>query len=209
MKKMSLTLPILVGVMLSWAISANAVYSGLVNIPTADVLGEKAFAVSAQPLGPASDLAANLYIDTQMGIIKGLEAGIDFNLEAKPKLAANVKYSPDYDLYGGKAAVGFYNLADGAKVIPYAVYTKGFEGFRVHAGIIKPTKNVQVMVGADAPAMDKVTVMADYVSGTGSPTTVGFNYQATPEFGVLPGVYFVKGSKPVYTAYITYAGSIK
>ncbi len=209
MKRISITLPILVGVMLSWVISANAVYSGLVNIPTADVLGEKAFAISAQPLGPASDLAANLYIDTQVGIIKGLEAGIDYNLAVKPKLLVNVKYSPDYDLYGGKAAVGFYNLADGAKIVPYAVYTKGFEGFRVHAGIIKPTVNVQAMIGADAPVMDKVTAMADYTTGTGSWTTVGFNYQATPELGVLPGVIFVKGAKPVFTAYFTYAGSIK
>jgi hypothetical protein len=155
-----------------------------------------------------------------MGIIKGLEAGIDFNLEAKPKLAANVKYSPDYDLYGGKAAVGFYNLADGAKVIPYAVYTKGFEGFRVHAGIIKPTKNVQAMIGVDASAMDKVTVMADHITGTSGTenaagklisnyTTIGFNYQITQEFGILPGVLLAKDEKPVYTAYITYAGSIK
>ena len=208
MKKMSLTLLILVGVMLNWAISANAVYSGLVNIPTADVLGVKAFAVSAQPLGPASDLTANLYIDTQVGIIKGLEAGIDYNLKAKPKLAGNVKYSPDYDLFGGKTAVGFYNLAEDAKIIPYAVYTKGFGGFRIHVGAIKPSSTIQLMVGADAPVASKITIMGDYVTGTGNPITAGFNYQASPAFGVLPGVYLVKGSKPVYTAYISYYGSL-
>lgn len=188
-----------IGILLSVASSAvQACYSGLLLIPTADVLDKGEYGIEAQIDGSLSDLSSDTQIlNTEFGFMNRLEAGFDFDLSknADSTLLLNAKYLLlNENKQHPAIAVGTCNIGENQKHSPYLVLTHSFDGLRGHLGTMRIDDRNRVFIGVDKPVNDKLTIMADYTNGSENAASLGASYQINNSFGILAGVIFPNSS---------------
>ena len=202
------------GLLLLGASSAHATYSGLVLIPTADMVPAGEYAVELQLDGTlAEDKVDTRLFNTQFGFTPRLEVGLDFDLskDIDSRILTNAKYiiSP-----GGEnrpsVALGTFNLAPNFKHTPYIVATQDFKSMRGHLGIMRTDSKNRLFVGADYQVNNKITLMADYTAGAENSSSAGINYQLSDRFGILSGVQFPNaGGDTLFTLHFTLSGEYR
>ena len=172
---------------------AHACYTGLTIIPTAEVLDRGEYGIEQQFDGVFPVTGADRRIlNTEFGILPGLEAGVDFDLSdvAESNVLLNAKYLIcESGKHRPALAVGICNCNAGDNVgsSPYLVATEDFRGLRGHLGIVRVEGRNRWFVGSDRAINDRLTIMADYVSGPENSSSAGFSYQLNDRFGVLAG----------------------
>lgn len=173
---------------------AQAGYSGLVMIPTADILDRGEWCVELQHYGQfASGSEDTRLLNTQFGVHPRLEVGLDFDLSdsADSRVMGNAKYLliPS----SGKnpaVAVGFADVCSGGRSCRYASMTRNFHACRGHAGFMRIEGTNRWFVGADREVSDRITLMADYISGRENQSSIGIEYAMTDYSSILVGVLF-------------------
>jgi hypothetical protein len=170
---------------------AQACYSGLVNIPTAEVIEPGQYGIELQFDGAfAQGTADKRILNTELGLSPRFEAGVDFDLshEAETRTLLNAKYLL---LLGGEKrlalAIGACNVGQSVRATPYLVATQEFRGVRGHLGAVRIDDRDRWFVGLDHAVNDKLTLMADYTSGSDNSATIGASYQFTDAFGIMAG----------------------
>ncbi len=178
--------------------AAQACYSGLVIIPTADLVPEGEYALEAQLDGAFSgDVDEVRIFNTQFGVTPRLELGLDFDLSegADTCLLLNAKYLVvEGAEHRPAVALGLCNVGSGRKATPYLVATHDFGLVRGHAGAISLEGTGRWFVGLDHAVNGRLTLMADYTNGSENAASVGCNYQFTDRFGALAGVLLPNAS---------------
>ncbi len=170
---------------------ARACYTGLVNIPTAEVVEPRQYGIELQLDGSfARGNADTRILNTELGLTPRFEAGVDFDLshEAEARTLLNAKYLLSL---GGKTrpalAIGVCNVGHDISATPYLVATQEFRGLRGHLGAARIDDHSRWFIGVDKPINEKLTLMTDYTSGADNCATVGVSYQFTDAFGVMAG----------------------
>jgi hypothetical protein len=179
------------------AIRADACYTGLTIIPTAEVLDHGEYGIEQQfdgtfPLGGSGTQT----LDTEFGILPRWEAGIDFDLtdECESGLLLNAKcLICPCGKHRPALAIGLCNAGAGVASSPYLVATKDFGGPRAHLGVVRTDGRNRWFVGADFAVNDRLTLMADYVSGSENSSSAGISYQFDDRFGILAGMMLPNG----------------
>jgi len=172
---------------------ACACHTGLVVIPTADTVGAGAVCLEAQFDGSVRGAQVDTrLLNTQFGLGPRIEAGVDFDLSEDPPCPAffNAKYVYPIRGKASAAALGTFDVGSGLRASPYVVITRTVRDFRIHTGGIRTDGNNRWLVGADAKAGERLTLMADYTAGQENSSSLGAYYQFTGSFGVLAGAEF-------------------
>lgn len=193
---------------------AAACLTGLVVIPTAEVLGDGQYGVELQFDGATSALQTDTYIaNTEIGIGDRFEAGLDYDASeaANPKYMINAKYllamAPD-----GRwaAAAGLDGVARNAKPAPYVAGLRDFGLVRAHLGAIRIESRSFWFVGLDHAVSERLTLMADHVSGMENSSSVGVNYQFSKTTGFMAGFIFPNsGWDSRFTLHLVFGGSYR
>ena len=205
------TILCLLAILLGAVTPGYACYSGLTVIPTVDTVGDKKYGIEFQIDGAfsGSEVDTNV-INTQYGFTDRFEAGIDFDLstDADPRILLNAKYVLAQSANQKQAlAIGVCNAAGRFKSNPYAVGMQDLGIARLHAGIIRIDSRTRWFAGTDHSINDKVTLMADYTNGDENYSSVGVNYQAAENFGVMLGTQFPnQGSDERFTCHLVFSG---
>lgn len=195
-----------------FAAGARACYTGLVNIPTAEVIEPGQYGIELQFDGSfAAGRADTRILNTELGLSPRFEAGGDFDLshQAETRTLLNAKYllSP-----GGEKrpalALGACNVGRHASATPYLVATQEFRGARGHLGAARIDDRNCWFVGADHAVNDKLTLMADYTSGSENFATIGASHQFTDRLGGMAGVVFpnVRDADTALTLHLVFTG---
>jgi len=171
-----------------------ACYSGLVVIPTADMVEPGKYAIEPQFDGSLAESSVDTRIlNSQFGLSPCLEAGVDFDLsdDADPRVLGNFKYLAAAGSKRAPAiALGLCNAGSNIRSNPYVVATHELGSLRGQLGVTRIEGNSRWFAGLDRALTDRLTLMADYTSGEENLASVGFNYQFKDEFGVMAGVLF-------------------
>jgi len=174
-----------------FTIPAQACYTGLVNIPTAEVVEPGQYGIELQLDGSfASGTADTRILNTELGLSPRFEAGVDFDLsrEAETRTLLNAKCLLSHGGNRPALALGVCNVGRHASSTPYLVATQEFHQTRGHLGAARIDGRDRWFVGGDHAVNDKLTFMADYTSGSDNLAAVGASYQFADRFGVMAGV---------------------
>lgn len=178
--------------MLSISVPCMATYSGLVLIPTADVLGQGEYCIEPQIDDTfGGDESATRILNFQFGLTPRFEMGLDFDVsdEADTRSYLNAKYLA---VAGGEnkpaVALGICNIGKNSSSSPYIVGTQEFTSVRAHLGVMRIDRKNRLFIGADRPVSDKLTLMADYTAGDENYSSVGFDYAVTEKFSIFGGI---------------------
>lgn len=206
-----MTRVLLLLVLLGAALPAQACYSGLTIIPTAEVIGANTYGIELQFDGSIPTPSPDTRIlNTELGFGERFEAGVDFDLseDADPRVLLNAKYQLSRDAEGTKLlALGVCNLGSGITASPYLVGTRDFGTHRGHLGVIRTEEADRAFVGVDKALSDKVTGMVDYTAGEENYSSVGISYQYDDRFGVLAGLQFPNaGGETLFTVHLVLTG---
>ena len=191
--------------------SAAACYSGLIVIPTADLVGTGEYCIEFQYDGVlAPNLADTRVLNTQFGIGPRMEAGFDLDLseDADTRVLGSVKYLLPAAGRKHTISVGVCNIGPGMRSSPYGLITRHSRPLRGHLGITHIDGDNCWFVGADHSVNDQLTLMADHTTGGGNCSSVGLSYQKTDKFGVMAGVLFPNDSKEDtgFSVHIVFSG---
>ncbi|MCL5104565.1 MAG: hypothetical protein M1133_10715 [Armatimonadetes bacterium] len=195
--------------------AAFACYSGLLLIPTTDVVGRGEYSMEYQndfstPI--TRDNRATLF-NTEYGISRGLELGFDVDASptADTDAIGNIKYA--FELGGGTklpVAIGSYNMSQNLKSATYGVVGQTFGFGRLSLGALRTDTATRWFAGVDRPISDRWTLMADYTSGRENYWSVGANYVVSDRYSVLAGVEYpnVPGEDIIYSLHFVICGSL-
>lgn len=191
---------------------ATALYTGLIQIPTAECLKPGVYGLILQGNAGAGDEDTTAVIlDSQFGLTPRLEAGIDFDLGlgADSVLLGNVKYlfATDSEQTWG-AALGVYTLSTALRSAAYIVGSRYLDVGDVHLGLAHLNNGNQWFAGLNSTFLKRLTFMGDHISGEGNYSSLGVQYNVNTRFNVLVGVLFpnTSGCATQYTLQITLAG---
>lgn len=165
-------------------------YSGLLVIPTASTVGGNQYSAELQIDGVVQGLASQTtLLNNQFGIGNRVELGLDVNMEGgRSSLIGNGKLVA-YESGEFAAALGVASLANGIRPTPYAVGSLGLGATHVHLGAMRIEGCDRCIAGLEH-RLGRLTLMADYTSGSDGVSSLGFNYQVSERFGVMAGALF-------------------
>jgi hypothetical protein len=187
MKKIILLVTMIVGSMSYAAPTLNGP-TGLVTMPTAEVLDYKATSVAFDYLSNMSNSDSNqsfykmnvgAFENTELGFVGGTEPDEGVFLNLKWAMTANT------GRYPLSMAVGFQNLTADIESNFYMVASKKLKAdFGLHAGfkaVFADQIDLSFMAGADYAYNENLVVMADLNSFEGDKyyLNIGFNYKLT------------------------------
>jgi hypothetical protein len=177
---------------------ASACFSGLIVIPTADVVAPANYTIYLQynhAFARAAD--GTQIVNTEFGVVPRLEAGVDFDLSrgADATVLFNAKYQlqPPDEKHTGVAA-GICSLGPHAQAAPFVAATRSFGATRGHAGLMQNGRETDWFVGVDHAIGKRLSVFADYTSGDANESSVGASYQLSDQYGLLVGAMFPNAS---------------
>lgn len=187
---------------------ASACSSALLLIPTTDVLptGHCSIEVQGDSATPVRYKTAKEYLNTELGLSRNVEAGVDFDIgnDGGNKAIGNFKYRFE----AGKTtklpiAVGVQGIDSRLKSTPYACTSLETRIVRLTAGALRSDDTTQWFTGLDRAVSDKLTLMADYISGHEFFASAGFSYELTDQFSVLSYAEFpnADGGDTVYSVH--------
>ena len=191
---------------------AAALYTGLIQIPAAQVLPPGAYELILEvDMGAGDNNTTAVIVDSQFGLTPRLDAGIDFDLGlgADSVLVGNLKYLFATDSkHTWGAALGVYTLSTALRSAEYVVASRYLGGCDVHLGLMHLNNGNQWFAGLNSSFLKRLTFMGDHVSGQGNYSSVGVQYNFNDRFNVLAGVLFpnTSGCDTQYTVQLTLAG---
>ena len=163
--------------------AAEACYSGLIIIPTADVTGPYTWALDLQWQGSSGAFKTDqLVINTELGLGERFEVGLDIDATSGSvdrRVLFNAKYLfVKSDRHGFAVAVGIQNMTQQFTPFPYVVATKDWGVFRTHLGIQRERDDNRNnwFVGVDRTFQQKWQVMADYTAGEQNCSSAGIGW---------------------------------
>lgn len=173
---------------------ARAAYSGLLIIPTADIIEPNTYELNLQLDGNLAGRQGDTFIiNTQHGISPRLEFGVDFDWSefADNRIAANFKYLAVTGTETRPAvAFGVSGFGPYLKSNPYVAASHNLGAFRGHAGIIGTAGYARWFAGADKALSDRLCLMAEHTNGEENASAVGISYSFTDRFNLTAGVIF-------------------
>lgn len=172
---------------------AFGAYSGLLVIPTADVLPPGHVCVDYQAYSPTTvgDSLEAAYLNTQMGVGNRAEAGLDFDFSSEPAsgLILNGKFAVRPVDTGLGLAVGSYNIGDQLQPAIYIAATRPIsERFRLHCGAQRtPADDTQGFAGVEVSLTDKLWLWLEHLAGEENASAFTAYYQLTDHWGIALG----------------------
>jgi hypothetical protein len=191
---------------------AHPCYTGLVDIPTAEVIESGQCGLELQFDGAFARRRADTRIfNTEFGLNQRLEAGVDFDLshDVQARTLLNAKYMlSTRGNHSPALAVGICNVGRNVKSTPYVVATQQFKVLRSHLGGVRIEGNHRWFIGADRAITDRLTLIADCTSGSENSSTAGASYQFNDRFGILAGVTFpnARDEDARFTVHFVFSG---
>ncbi len=199
--------------------TAWACYSGLLNIPTADMVPAENVSAELQIDGVIRGLADDTrLLNTELGITDRLELGLDLQNDGddSPERVYPVLNGKLLILKGGEKspalAAGIYAIdaSDPVANVPYLALTQDFKFFRAHFGVEKIEDHYRPFIGLDRDLTEKITFMADYTYGPENFASLGGNYQLNDHFGVMAGLMFPNSGDDLrFTVHLVLCGSLE
>jgi hypothetical protein len=170
-----------------------ATYSGLVVIPTADVLADGEYCIEPQIDDTfGGDGEQVRILNTQFGLASRLEAGVDYDLseDVDTRVFLNAKYLLLPGTQKSPAvAVGVCGIGEDVRSSSYVVGTQEIApSSRVHLGVMRIEGKNRWFVGADYAVSEKLTLMADYTYGDENCSSVGFDYAVSDKVSIFGGI---------------------
>jgi hypothetical protein len=172
---------LLAALLVSLGVSTWATFTGLTLIPTNDYTGANAWQFGAQT--QSTYFHTDQFVLTEFGIGDRFELGIDYYANtghADDRAYFNCKYMVfKSDTHKFYVSGGLYNLTANGTSIPFAVATKDFGIFRLHAGAQyegTTDRATNFLCGADKIFSNGIQIMADYTHGQQNFTTAGVGY---------------------------------
>lgn len=195
------------------ALPAQACFTGLTLIPTADTVGHGQYAIEFQLDGPIATPSVDTHIlNTQFGIGDRCEVGLDFDLteDSSAHFLLNAKYLLTGAGNKARTAVGVFDVCDHNKPSPYLVHSRDFATIRGHLGILRVDNTTRWFSGIDYAVTEKLTLMADFISGGDSFSAFGVSCQFNERRGLLVGIEFPNdGSDALFTAHLVFSGPLR
>lgn len=180
----------------------SACYSGLLVIPTTDLLGNGNFALDFQWEGWVNQFREKQsIINTEFGIGERFEFGLDFNLtetDNKHSVMFNAKIllfeTRDSSF---KIAGGVYNTNLEFDNLPYIIASKDFEIFRIHFGLQREYGGtINYIAGIDKITENGIQFCIDKIRGQENYLSFGIGYSKCP-FSTMIGYQWPNsGGKP-------------
>lgn len=199
-----------IAVLLS-AAPSFAAYTGLLIIPTAEVVGANQCCIEFEYDRPfASAAPTTRLLNTEFGFGDRLEAGVDTDFGTEPdegaRLLLNAKYLlPLTDRLS--VAAGVFNTHPQHNPQSYVVFSQDATLLRLHGGVLHDDESTRWFTGADKGLRDRLTVMADYTSGDENFATAGFEYFVNDRLSVMGGLLFPNDhSKTWFSIHLIYSG---
>ena len=171
--------------------------TGIVRIPTADVLPYKNFNIGMDYGSNSISKKGIFFYKMNLGTFQGLELGItggsaDNEDRLREGVFVNMKYSLSTGNYDNPLflAIGVENLASYYKTDVYMVATRYLkEGPKLHFGFMGDFPGEKFrpfgMLGAELPFWDRFLFMTDLLAGeTAFQLDVGLRYYVSPTFVV-------------------------
>ena len=178
---------------------AWAAPSGLLVIPTADVLGPGE--ASADFFSQGRSVLANGDCDRFLGVEVGLPHGVELGVDACLNDAdagspwGNLKWQlPTAGPDRFAVALGLQNVGHGAAAQPYVTLAQAVGQGRAHAGVIRSDGATRLMLGAQVPAGETFELVSDYLSGPGGSAGLGFSWSPTPSWSLMVGRIWNRGA---------------
>jgi len=180
---------------------AWATPSGLNNIPTADVVGEKELVLQAfSEFG--SERQPAWFAGFKYGPAENWEVGLD-DIIAGPGSAGGPTLQAKYrTALGNRSAMAFgaANISSDRSrhgdVFPYAAVCGDLSALRLHAGRSWQADNHAWFIGLDTPMTSDITLRADWIQiqdGEESVTSLGFIRTISPRWLMEGWVSFPSG----------------
>lgn len=160
-----------------WALPAASDPTGVVAVPTADVLSHAEWRLKLQQ-DIASELPRRSGVFSQFGIGNRVEGGVDLAGAGRDNVyLGNVKArlwaTSDSRL---AAAAGVANIGDGIKPLYYGVVSGTSGRLRLHGGLAGDG-HARAMLAAELAVAPRLNTFAEWMSGPGAPVSVGLQYQ--------------------------------
>lgn len=192
--------------------AAQACYTGLLVIPTAQTVGESQYSAEYQTDGLIRRLNADTrFVNHEFGIGNRLEIGanVDVNADSDTRVLSNAKVTAIESGSGRfAAAIGVCNAARGVKAAPYVVTTTRVGQAHIHLGAMRIGDDARCIAGIDRQS-GKLTLMGDYTSGQDGLSSLGLNYQITDSLAVMAGGLFPRGGGDTgFTVHIVFCRPI-
>jgi hypothetical protein len=193
---------------------AFAGYSGLIIIPTSDIVPRGEFAVTSQVDGSMAVSTVDTYLlNTQVGITNNLEAGLDYDFSrtAERRALLNAKYRFWESSRADTAlAFGVCSLDHHFEANPYLVGTHDFGMWRLHAGVLGDGDALHPFAGVESPERDGMQLVAEVTEGPESYSAVGLNFTITPQLSLLPAMLLKTDGNgdACFSVQVTYTGTL-
>ena len=208
-------LPAVLSLLILWGHDAQACYSGLILIPTADVTGPLAWALDIQWQGYSSAFRTDqLIVNTEWGIGDRFEMGLDVDATSGPvehRALFNAKYVLlRSDPRRLAVAVGLQNLNRSFNSYPYVVATKDWRIMRTHAGIQHEEDNRnRWFVGVDRALGEHWQLMADHTAGSENYSSAGVGWSGASWQVMVGGQWPNGGGSAIVVVHVVLTGSFK
>lgn len=182
------------------AVTAWSAPTGLLVIPTADVLGpgEASLDYFTQGRNLARDEDCDRFLGVEVGLPHGLEVGVDACLNHGGDEGPwwNLKWQlPAADPDRFALALGLQNLGHAATAQPYLALAHAVGSGRGHLGVMRADAATRLYLGAEAPMSEKLTLVGDYLSGPGGSTSVGLVWSMAPAWSLMAGRIWNRGEE--------------
>lgn len=173
---------------------AQAAYSGLTIIPTADVLAPGQVCMDYQVYAPTrfSGGPEAVYLNTQYAVGNRAEVGVDFDL---------TEGAPTGAVFNGKLALrpvdtglglagGMYNAGDRLRPNSYLAATAEPGGrWRLHAGVHRTSEEGgRGFMGAEYRVSRRVWLWGEHLAGDENASAASLYYQLSDHWGISVGV---------------------
>jgi len=167
--------------------------TGLLLIPTADVLPKGDLDIKPVLNFGTDPQSNNYFLDTQFGLLNRLEAGIDYEMSgnARSRLFGDAKYVfTTHKRSGLAAAIGTQVAMEYWPSSPYVVLTHRPARTGLHYGLMRIFGKQRWFGGVDYSLSDQWLLMADYTSGRANYWSFGFTYTLAKKTFLTLGGYF-------------------
>jgi hypothetical protein len=197
-KSWAATLALLTVVLALGSGPGHACFTGLTVIPTSEVMDRGDYGIELQYDGvfaSAGDEAR--VVNTEFGLARNLEAGVDFDLS--PDSEARVLLNAKYRLFApednpASFAIGVCNVGHGSKSSPYLVGSYALKQANAHLGLVRSEGATRWFSGVDYALTDQMSLYGDYTSGDESFASIGGSYQFSDRYGLMAGVLLPNAS---------------
>lgn len=164
----------------------------LIQVPTADVTEHHQgyIDVAATLSAEDGDFLSKCTFESCLGVSSDIELGFD----GPPRTFGDGAFFFKKRLgrcWGGSAVVGVNEIgSQDSSLNPYVMFSTGTSPLRAHMGLDYADKKWRAILGAERALTDRLTLMADWVTGSEGAWSCGFNLTFGPgeTWGLMTGI---------------------